>query len=94
MNEQERSLLTLLDFCHDGNPDGQHVVDRFRGIDKDVDEDGEPVIVLCTRTGGGNRESYREEWDAIRKHPNYIWDRDDDDDATFAYTYFSVPSPA
>lgn len=48
-------------------------------------------IVVLTRTGGGNRESYEEENEAMTKHPNYLRDRDDDFDCTFAEWFYSFP---
>lgn len=46
-------------------------------------------IIIFTRTGGDNRKSYPQE--AILKHPNYLKNRDDDYDNTYAYFYFSIP---
>jgi len=54
-------------------------------------------IVIYTRTGGGNRETY----DApdcqapsnadLRKLPGFLRDYDDDFDSTFAYFHYAVP---
>lgn len=49
------------------------------------------VIVVLTRTGGGNREYHEENWEAIRAMPGYICDYDDDFDSTYAYTEFELP---
>lgn len=49
------------------------------------------MIVLHTRTGGGNREAYGEQNDVLAAHPQYKSDEDDDYDSTFANFYFSLP---
>ena len=49
------------------------------------------VIQVFTRTGGDNREDYKENWEKIRKHELYIGDYDDDFDNTYAYIEFKVP---
>lgn len=59
---------------------------RFRDIY--LNEDGTRII-LFTRNGGGNRESYFP--DEIKTHPNYLTDYDDSFDCTYAYIEFSVP---
>lgn len=61
---------------------------RFRDIY--LNEDGTKII-LFTRNGGGNRESYFYIFDILKTHPNYITDYDDDFDCTYAYIEFSVP---
>ncbi len=57
-------------------------------------------IVLHTRNGGGNRECYCASEDHyclvevntnLTKHPNYIYDEDDEFDCTYANFYFTVP---
>ena len=62
--------------------------DRFRDIE--LTDDGKTIRVL-TRTGGGNREDYYDNWGKIRKHELYITDYDDDFDETYAYIDFKVP---
>ena len=47
-------------------------------------------IAVYTRTGGGNREDYAAENDALTKLPTYLRDEDDDYDSTYATFYFSV----
>jgi hypothetical protein len=64
-------------------------IPRFR--DLYITDDEVPEIVIYTRTGGGNRESYLDENDALTKHPNFIGDYDDDFDDTFAYWHYSIP---
>lgn len=61
---------------------------RYRDIF--LNEDG-TQIVLYTRNGGGNRESYSYIFQVLSGHPNYIKDWDDDFDSTYAYISFSVP---
>lgn len=62
---------------------------RFRDVD--LINNGETVRVF-TRTGGGNREDYEDNWQEIRKNSNYITDYDDDFDDTYAYIEFKVPA--
>lgn len=75
-------------------------IPRFRDAYYDAEED---LLVVYTRTGGGNREYY----DApgsyygedktgpfnsdLEAHPAYLRDEDDDFDSTYAYFYFNVP---
>ena len=51
----------------------------------------ETSIDILTRTGGGNRDEYQAENDALTRHPLYICDRDDDFDDTFAVWSFRIP---
>ena len=51
----------------------------------------DPVAIVLTRTGGGNRSGYVEENEAMRKVAGYRSDRDDDFDSTFALFTYSVP---
>ncbi len=62
---------------------------RFRDVD--LINKGETVRVF-TRTGGGNREDYEDNWQEIRENSNYIADYDDDFDNTYAYIEFKVPA--
>lgn len=55
---------------------------------------GEPwskTIHVLTRTGGGNRELYEVENDAITLFEGYVKDWDDDFDSTFAYWEIAAP---
>jgi len=77
-------------------------IQRFRDVHI---SDGK--IAVYTRCGGGNRDhwdtepgnDYGEGCDCpgcwityqIIKHPNYLYDRDDDFDSTYATVYFSSP---
>ncbi len=64
-------------------------IPRFRDVY--VKDGAIPAIVIYTRTGGGNRESYVAENDAMTKHPNFVQDYDDDFDSTFAHWCYAVP---
>lgn len=88
----------LLHILGDPNPG------RYRDAWVERAEDGEPVIAIYTRNGGGNRECYCDEGDhdeygpcaallgeAFAQHPLHIRNADDDFDATYATYYFRVP---
>lgn len=62
-------------------------VERFRGAYIDMKNER---IRVCARTGGGNRECYPNEM--LTGNPNYLDDRDDDFDSTYATYEFSLPS--
>ncbi len=49
-------------------------------------------IVILTRTGGGNRDDYVAENEALRKIPGYISDNDDPFDGTFAWFRYAFPA--
>lgn len=49
-------------------------------------------IVLHTRSGGGNREAYKKENDALTERPHYLRNSDDDFDSTYANFYFQFPA--
>lgn len=77
-------------------------VPRFRDayFAWDDDSQSEPVIVVYTRTGGGNREHYDAPcednpdgpWNCtLQELPGYIRDADDDYDSTYATFHFRVP---
>lgn len=75
----------------------QDNIPRLRDAYYDCDDD---VLVVFTRTGGGNREYYEtcieEDYDGptnldLQNHSHYLRDEDDDFDSTYAYFYFSVP---
>ena len=79
MNPDSDKLLSLL---------GKTKEDfgRFRNV---YMEDG--MIVVHTRNGGGNRESYEDVFDEMSEHPWYSHDEDDDFDCTYANIYFKLP---
>lgn len=66
-------------------------IPRFRDAYVDLEGDNAPTIVIYTRTGGGNREAYEGDNDAMTLHPLYLGDWDDEFDSTFAYFRFAVP---
>ena len=84
---------------------GDARVARFRDGWVERGEDGEPVIAVYTRTGGGNRECFCEANgrqhpdggcylaanETLAAHPLYLRDADDHFDATYATFYFRVP---
>lgn len=66
---------------------------RFRDVFvKDAEHpeyDGK--IQIYTRTGGGNREAYEAENEAMRRIPGFLADFDDSYDCTYASWVFEVP---
>lgn len=65
---------------------------RFRDCFLVDDKHPKPTnILVLTRTGGGNRESYAEENEALCAMATYVEDYDDDFDSTYATWVFSVP---
>lgn len=48
-------------------------------------------IIIYTRTGGGNRDSYEDENNALTKVLGYIEDYDNDFDRTFAHFCYAFP---
>lgn len=66
-------------------------VGRFRDIYLAKGADGAPRVVVFTRNGGGNREDHEAITDALRAHPLYVTDYDDDFDCTYASYEFRVP---
>lgn len=78
-------LVSMLELETEKYPTG-----RFRDIY--LKKNGEEIrICLFTRNGGGNREDYQCVFDALKLHPNYLRDYDDDFDCTYATIEFSVP---
>jgi hypothetical protein len=53
--------------------------------------DGKVVLAIYTRNGGGNRDDYEDVTQVLRSHPNYLSDRDEPHDCTYASYFFSVP---
>jgi len=66
-------------------------VGRYRSAWMEKGEDGKPRIAVYTRNGGGNRETYQSIFDTLSNHENYLFDRDDSYDTTYATIYFSIP---
>lgn len=54
------------------------------------DRKDELVMVLYTRTGGGNRDEYADENEELRQLPGFIVDEDDDYDSTYATFRYRV----
>ena len=81
-NENKEEILKMIDI------NDERVFDRFRDIE--IIENG-TIIRVLTRTGGGNREGYQENWAKIKELPYYIQDYDDEFDETYAYIEFRVP---
>ena len=48
-------------------------------------------IHVYTRTGGGNRENYRKENQAMREMDGFVTDYDDSFDSTYASWVFKIP---
>ena len=48
-------------------------------------------IVIYTRLGGGNRKDYVACHEALRRHPLFASDHDDDFDQTFCHHLFRIP---
>ena len=61
---------------------------RFRDIFIDKDRN----IVVYTRIGGPNKESYQYIYDELKNHPLYINSRDDSFDSTYALFFFNGES--
>jgi hypothetical protein len=66
-------------------------VGRFRDCWVEKDEAGEPIVVVYTRNGGGNRPDYAEIIERLQQHPLYVRDADDAFDCTYATFYFRCP---
>ena len=49
------------------------------------------MIHVYTRVGGGNRRDYKDCIRALRKHPQYDFDEDDDFDETYCTFTFTFP---
>lgn len=74
---------------------GHHPDEYPRFRDCFIGDDERPEyanhIIVYTRTGGGNRESYEAENNWIRSIPGFVADYDDSFDCTFACWVFQVP---
>lgn len=96
--------MSMYNMLHGQNPMSVLIISmlgiqpaRFR--DSWITKDGE--VAIYTRLGGGNRECwcmkgeehscYQENIKKLQGHPNYLYDRDDDFDSTYATFYFSFP---
>jgi hypothetical protein len=97
-NPTARALLKILEITNVG---------RFRDGWVERGEDGEPVIAIYTRNGGGNRDCFCDDYEPdshprggvclayviaqLGKHPLYLRDADDKFDQTYATFYFRCP---
>ncbi len=74
---------------------GKHPDEYPRFRDCFIGDDERPEhankIIVYTRTGGGNRDAYQAENDALRAMPGFVTDYDDSFDCTFACWVFDVP---
>ena len=61
-------------------------IPRLRGVGID---DGK--IIIHTRTGGGNRDDYEKENNALAKNKYYLSDEDDSYDCTYANFWYKIP---
>ena len=84
-----QTALILLDIFSKTQLEAE--VPRFRDAFIDPDK---MVVVLMTRTGGGNRAEYAEANEALTKRPGFIRDYDDDFDSTFAYWEYELNEEA
>lgn len=82
----DQDCVWLAPMLTDENP--QSFFPRFR--DCWLGSDGD-TIEIFTRVGGGNREDYECEIEALRDMPTYQLDYDDDFDCTYATFVFGVP---
>lgn len=94
-------LLSVLGFTTWGE------VGRYRDSWVERDTNGDPVVAVYTRNGGGNRECWCDEDDidfhdqpctgliatqVLPAHPLYLRDADDGFDNTYATFYFRPPA--
>ena len=84
-NPASALLLSMLHITQDD-------VGRFRDCYLQRDPVTQKLrIVVYTRNGGGNREYYAEVTEALRAHPEYSWDEEDEGDDTYTSYFFKVP---
>ena len=84
INKQTSLILALLGL-------GVGSFGRLRDTFVKKDEGGSWSILVFTRNGGDNRTDYKDVFEALRAHPNYLRDYDDEYDSTYATIEFSVP---
>ena len=95
--------MSLYNLLHGINPFSKFYTDllgldmaripRFRDTYLEADNQ-ETRIVIHTRTGGGNRETFSDHNKYLTENPNYLFDRDDDFDRTYANWFFKIPEEA
>ena len=75
-----------------GHP--QENIGRFR--DCFLSDDDKPEynnhIFIYTRMGGGNRDDYNQQIEALQRNEFYVTDYDDDFDSTYATFVFKIPA--
>ena len=86
MNGVNQATFFILPMLGEKHPDEYP---RFRDCFVD-EQDGQKVICVYTRVGGGNRGCGFGE-NELYAHPNFLTTEDDDFDSTYASYYFSVP---
>lgn len=94
--------MSVYHMIHGRQPGGDAILDAL-GLDpRDVPRlrdcwvepnarDGGYRIVVYTRMGGGNREQYQDDIDALSDHPLYLYDQDEPHDPTYASIFFALP---
>lgn len=99
VNPDYNQILAALNITHEEVP-------RFRDAYL-TEREGQQVIAIHTRMGGGNRGHWDFDSDSeegvecscngcrakyrLAQHPSYIADEDDDFDSTYATYYFKMP---
>jgi len=78
-NEHEAEILKAIGIKKEDIP-------RPRGVGIDGG-----LILIHTRTGGGNREGYLEQNDKLTQNKYYIEDEDEVFDCTYANFWFEIP---
>lgn len=63
-------------------------IGRFRDVH--LEDDGK-VVAVYTRNGGGNRGWLWWVWELLQRHPQYLGDKDDEFDSTYATIRFRTP---
>lgn len=81
--EQKRSIAIL------GGVDPDRI-GRFRDLWVEQPEPGLFILAIYTRTGGNNRADYGEWIDYAQSLPNFVSDRDDTFDNTYATFRFEI----
>jgi|SRR5688500_3132926 len=65
---------------------------RTRDVWIEPGSDGDPILRILTRVGGGNRRDYSEQIAKLQAHPQYLFDHDEAAwDRTYASFYFRIP---
>ncbi len=87
VNGVNPSTFFILPMLGEKHPDDYP---RFRDCFSVVNENEDFEIHVLTRVGGNNRnQGFGEE--ELQKHPNFLYDADEEEDNTYATYVFSVP---